>query len=146
MGHFCSGVVIVTAQTPNGPAGFTCQTFGSLSLEPILVMFSAGQSSQSWPKIREVGNLVINILAADQERLARVFATSGVDKFDAVSWEPATNGAPMLGGALAHIEGTVNDVVTYGDHDVVIVDVTHVHATSGLPLAYFRGGYGTFAV
>jgi 3-hydroxy-9,10-secoandrosta-1,3,5(10)-triene-9,17-dione monooxygenase reductase component len=103
--HFVTGVVVVSAHSSEGLAGFTCQTFGSLSLEPMLVFFSASTQSQSWPLVRRAGTVGINILAADQESLARVFATRSVDKFADVAWSGAPGGAPLLAGALAHLEG-----------------------------------------
>ena len=142
VGHFVTGVVVVTAQSPQGLAGFTCQSFGSLSLEPTLVSFGASAASQSWPKVRSSPTVGINILASDQEDLARVFATSGVDKFEGVTWTPGIGGAPMIVGALAFLEGRVVAVSTHGDHDLVVVEVDQYEHFAGSPLVYYRGGYG----
>ncbi|MEO9180270.1 MAG: flavin reductase family protein [Acidimicrobiales bacterium] len=143
LGHFVTGVVVVTASTPDGPAGFTCQTFGSISLEPSLISFSARTASQSWPRIREVGVLGINILSAQQEPLAKIFATTGTEKFAGVSWSPGPGGAPLIEGALAHLEGCVQSVSAHGDHDIVVVVVDFATSRSGRPLVYFRGGFST---
>jgi flavin reductase (DIM6/NTAB) family NADH-FMN oxidoreductase RutF len=145
LGHYATGLVVVTAATADGPAGFTCQTFGSLSLQPTLVTFAANSAGHSWGLVRQ-GQLVgISILSADQEPLARRFATTGVDKFDGTAWEKAPDGSPLLDGALAHIEGRISGVTTHGDHDVAVVEVTYVHARSGHPLIYFRGGFSELA-
>jgi flavin reductase (DIM6/NTAB) family NADH-FMN oxidoreductase RutF len=145
LGHYATGLVIVTAATSEGPAGFTCQTFGSLSLDPTLVMFAASSEGSSWSRVRECARVGVSVLSADQEPLARRFATSGVDKFEGVPWEKAPEGSPLLEGALAHIEGNLATIATYGDHDVAVVGVTYVHAHSGHPLIYFRGGFGELA-
>jgi 3-hydroxy-9,10-secoandrosta-1,3,5(10)-triene-9,17-dione monooxygenase reductase component len=142
LSHFVTGVVVVSANSNEGLAGFTCQTFGSLSLEPMLVSFSANTRSQSWPQVRRAETLGINILASDQEQLARVFATRGADKFAGVGWSSAPGGAPLLDGALAHLEGRVNSVTTHGDHDLVVVAIDFVEVQSGNPLVYYRGGFG----
>ena len=63
IGAFASGVVVVTAYGPDGPIGFTCQSFSSLSLDPPLVNFSPARTSSSWPRIREVGRFCVNVLA-----------------------------------------------------------------------------------
>ncbi|MDE3107834.1 MAG: flavin reductase family protein, partial [Acidobacteriota bacterium] len=118
LGRYPTGVVVITAATPDGPAGFTCQTFGSLSLKPMLVSFAATSRSNSWPKIRDVGVIGVNVLRDDQESIARAFATSGVDKFADVTWFTGSNGAPLLDGVLATLEGRIEVVATYGDHDV----------------------------
>lgn len=146
VGHFASGVVVITAMTENGPVGFTCQSFGSLSLEPILVSFAARTDGNSWPKIQEVGTLAVNVLSSRQETIARVFATSEADKFIGVPWTPGVLGAPIIADSLAHLEGHVVSVNSFGDHDVVVVGVEHVLSRDGLPLVYFRGGFGSFAV
>ena len=146
LGHFATGVVIVSANSSEGPAGFTCQTFGSLSLNPMLVSFSANIQSQSWPRVRRAGTVGINILGSDQEELARVFATRGADKFAGVAWSSAPGGAPLLDGALAHIEGRIRSVTTHGDHDLVVVEVDFVDVLSGSPLVYYRGGFGVLDV
>ena len=145
LGHYATGLVVVTAATADGPAGFTCQTFGSLSLQPPLVTFAASSAGHSWGLVRQ-GELVgISILSADQEPLARRFATTGLDKFDGTAWEKGPDGSPLLDGALAHIEGRISGVTTHGDHDVAVVEVTYVHARSGHPLIYFRGGFSELA-
>jgi 3-hydroxy-9,10-secoandrosta-1,3,5(10)-triene-9,17-dione monooxygenase reductase component len=145
VGHFATGVAIVTGTTPEGPAGFTCQSFGSLSLEPILISFAAANTSLSWPRIRDRGVLGVSVLAEDQEAVARVFATSGVDKFATVSWTGAPQGSPLLDGALAHLEGRLLSVARHGDHELVTVEVRYMAAHAGKPLLYYRGGFGLLA-
>lgn len=143
LGHFVTGVVVVTAQTAEGPAGFTCQTFGSLSLEPMLVSFAANATGQSWSRIREQRFVSLNILSSAQEALARVFAQSGVDKFAGVAWSSGDPvGAPLLEGALAHLSGEIIDIATHGDHDIAVVSVSHALSHPGEPLIYYRGGFG----
>jgi flavin reductase (DIM6/NTAB) family NADH-FMN oxidoreductase RutF len=136
--------VVVTAAGVDGPLGFTCQTFGSLSLEPLLVSFSARAASKSWPQIRKRGQMAVNVLAAHQESIARAFATSASDKFDGVAWGPGINGAPLIAGALAHLEVRLIDVANFGDHDVAVAAVEAVDSSDGAPLVYYRGGFGSF--
>jgi flavin reductase (DIM6/NTAB) family NADH-FMN oxidoreductase RutF len=145
MGHFATGVVVVTAISEPGPVGFTCQSFASLSVEPMLVTFAARSESSSWPQIRRAGHLAINVLTNRQEALARVFATTAADKFAGVAWRPGEHGAPLLADALATIEGHLVTVATHGDHDIAVVAVEHAHAQDGSPLVYYRRGFGTFA-
>ena len=145
LGRYATGVVVITAHSPEGPVGFTSQTFGSLSLEPMLISFAATTRSTSWPKIRDVGVIGVNILRDDQESLARTFATSGIDKFANVTWSPGQNGAPLIEGTLATLEGRIEVVSTYGDHDVVVVAVDEARAYGGEPLVYYRGGFNVLA-
>jgi 3-hydroxy-9,10-secoandrosta-1,3,5(10)-triene-9,17-dione monooxygenase reductase component len=145
LGHFATGLVVVTADTPDGPAGFTCQTFGSLSLDPPLVLFAASSSGASWGRVRQSSVVAINVLAADQEAVARLFATSGADKFVDHDGARGPGGSPWLTGALAHLEGRVVGLSTHGDHDVCVVAVTTMRTGTGQPLIYFRGGFRELA-
>jgi flavin reductase (DIM6/NTAB) family NADH-FMN oxidoreductase RutF len=144
VGHFASGVVLVTGMHRSGPSGFTCQSFFSLSLRPPMVAVAAGRSSTSWPKVADTGRLCVNVLASDQEDLARTFSLSGADKFAGVGWSPSTNGAPRLHGALAWIDCTVADVFEGGDHLIVTARVDGLDVGSGKPLIFYRGGFGGF--
>ena len=139
--RFATGVVVVTAETPEGPAGFTCQTFGSLSLEPQLVTFAAAVDGRSWAQVRATGVVGINILGVDQVDEARRFATTGADRFATGEWTPAPAGSPLLVGAIAHVEGPIVSVLTHGDHDVAIVRADFVAAYDGQPLVFFRAGF-----
>jgi 3-hydroxy-9,10-secoandrosta-1,3,5(10)-triene-9,17-dione monooxygenase reductase component len=144
LGHFASGVVVVTAIHEERPAGLTCQSFFSLSLDPPLVAFAPGRGSTSWPKVSAAGNLCINVLGSEQEALARTFANSGVDKFDGVGWTPAANGAPRLDGSLAWIDCNVEQSYEAGDHYLVVARVEGIETGHGHPLIFYRGGFGGF--
>lgn len=145
LGHYLTGVVVITALSPSGPVGFTCQTFGSLSLESSTVFFAASSTSKSWARMQEVGVIGINILSDDQALLARVFATSGTDKFAEVGWFAAPGGSPLLEGSLAYLEGILQEVAHHGDHDIAVAHVDYAATRPGAPLAYFRGGFHELA-
>ncbi len=145
LGHFCTGVVVVTALADGEPVGMTCQSFSSLSLDPPLVLFSASHSSTSWPRIRATGSFAVNILSAQQERISRMFAASGTDKFAGVDWAPGVVGAPLLGGCVAHIECRLESVYPGGDHDIVVgAPLALREEPAHEPLLFFRSGYGRF--
>jgi flavin reductase (DIM6/NTAB) family NADH-FMN oxidoreductase RutF len=145
LGHFPTGVTVITATTPDGPVGMAIGSFASLSLDPPQVLFCAGQHSSTWPKLRDVGHFCVNLLAESQEDVCRVFASKADDKFAEIGWKRSGNGSPLLDGVLASIDCTIEQVVPSGDHDVVIGAVTdlEVHHEGG-PLLFFRSGYGRF--
>ena len=145
LSHFATGIVVVTAHDTE-PIGMTCQSFSSVSLDPPLVMFCPAHSSQTWPRIREVGIFAVNILAADQEAICRKFAVSGADKFTGVGWSPGLTGAPILSGVIAHIECRLEAVTVGGDHDIVTGRPLYVGESPGTaPLLFFRSQYGGFS-
>ena len=146
LGHFCTGVTVITTVDEDGPAGFACQSFAALSLDPPLVLFCPSRSSVTWPRIARAGHFCANVLAAGQEKLARVFGTRGADKFEGVSWSPAPSGAPILAGALTWVGCTVEAVHEAGDHHVVLGRVTDLGAVGReRPLLFYRGRYGVTA-
>jgi 3-hydroxy-9,10-secoandrosta-1,3,5(10)-triene-9,17-dione monooxygenase reductase component len=143
LGHFVSGIVVVTATGPEGPLGFTCQSFASLSLDPPLVSFAPARTSSTWPRIRAVGVFCVNVLAADHQELSIGFARSGVDKFDGVAWRSGPSGAPVLEGVSAWIDCALWNEYDGGDHTIAIGRVLDLGADPArLPLLYYRGRYG----
>ena len=91
LGHFPTGVTVMTAMHDGKPVGMAVGSFTSLSLEPPQVLFCAGKSSSSWPKIEAHGSFCVNILADDQEDVSRVFASKAEDKFTEIGWKHTAN-------------------------------------------------------
>jgi len=147
LGHFVSGIVVVTAVGADGPLGFTCQSFSSLSLDPPLVSLAPARTSTTWPRIRAVGAFCVNVLAAEHEDLSAAFARSGVDKFAGVAWTPAPSGAPVIEGVSAWVDCALWAEYDGGDHTIAIGRVRDLGADpSRPPLLYYRGRYGATAV
>ncbi|MFI7099912.1 flavin reductase family protein [Streptomyces sp. NPDC050161] len=158
LGHFASGVTVITAPEPEstesaegaaGPAGFACQSFASLSLDPPLVTFMVARTSTTWPRIARAGVFCVNILGAEQGPLCRQFAVSGADKFAGVRHTPApATGSPRLAETPAWIDCTIQAVHTGGDHLIVVgrVDAlgTDPAAAGAGPLLFHRGAFGGF--
>ncbi|MEU9862952.1 flavin reductase family protein [Streptomyces sp. NPDC047971] len=148
LGHFASGVTVVTAPGPDGPAGFACQSFASLSLDPPLVAFMVARTSTTWPRIAHAGAFCVNILGADQGELCLGFARSGADKFAGVGYDDApVTGSPRLAGAPAWVDCTVATVHTGGDHLIVVgrVEALGTRDEDGEPLLFHRGRFGRFS-
>jgi flavin reductase (DIM6/NTAB) family NADH-FMN oxidoreductase RutF/DNA-binding IclR family transcriptional regulator len=147
LGHFPTGVVVVTAVQDNGePAGMAVGSFTSVSLDPPLVAFLPDRSSSSFPKIRAAGSFCINVLGGDQEHVCRAFAARGADKYAAVAWRAASSGSPVLDGVVAWIDCDIDQVLEAGDHYIVLGRVRDLAVTDKVsPLLFFRGGYGQFS-
>ena len=141
-GTFASGLTVITSSTPQGPAGFTCQSFASLSLEPALVTFSPARTSSTWPVLRDAGSFTVNILPAEHQHLAGQFARSGTDKFAGVSHTSSPLGNPILDDALAWIDCELHAEYDGGDHTIVVASVRHLSARNDAePLLFFKGRY-----
>ncbi|GGT87526.1 flavin reductase family protein [Streptomyces lateritius] len=146
LGHFASGVTVVTAPGAEGPAGFACQSFASLSLDPPLIAFMVARTSTTWPRIARAGVFCVNILGADQGQLCLGFAKSGADRFAGVGHAPApVTGSPRLEGVPAWVDCTIAQVHTGGDHLIVVgrVEALGAEETDG-PLLFHRGRFGRF--
>ncbi|MFB6697158.1 flavin reductase family protein [Streptomyces rubiginosohelvolus] len=144
LGHFASGITVVTARDADGPTGFACQSFASLSLDPPLVTFMVARTSTTWPRIARAGSFCVNILGTEQGALCRGFAVSGADKFAGVAYgdAPAT-GSPLLDSVPAWIDCRIHAVHTGGDHLIVVGRVEALGAEEeGEPLLFHRGAFG----
>ena len=145
LGHFASGVVVVTGAADDGPCGFTCQSFFAASLEPQLVVVSPSVSSTSWPKVAETGAFCANILTEEQEAMSRAFAVSGGDKFQGVGWRAGSTGSPIINDVLAWVDCRIETAHEAGDHLLVVGRVVDMGYSHGRPLLFYRGGFGGFS-
>src|SRR5262249_10345669 len=129
-GHFreamsltASGVTVVATDGPAGRAGLTVSTLCSLSLEPPSVLLSIHHDSRTLPIILETGSFVANVLGAEQERFAEIFAGRVPElrenRFAEGVWTVLQTGSPALEGALCAFDCKVADVFTFGSHKIV---------------------------
>ena len=140
LGHFPSGVTIVTAVHDGVPVGFTCQAFNSLSLDPPMVSFAVSRASKTRPRILATGRFCVNVLAADQQFLCRRFAAPSPDRFHGVGWRYSPAGSPVLDGVVAWVDCTVAAEYPAGDHTIVLGNVTDLDcARECEPLVFLRG-------
>lgn len=145
LGHVPTGVTVVTAETGDRPVGITIGSFTSVSLDPPLVGFLPGKTSDSWPSILEAGSFCVNVLAADQGDVCWAFAKENPDKYVGIGWRPAPSGSPILDGVLAWIDCEIHAVAEAGDHWWVmgLVRDLAVERDTG-PLVFYRGALGGF--
>ncbi|MEU1280808.1 flavin reductase family protein [Streptomyces sp. NPDC005805] len=138
-----AGVVVVTADAGSGPVGFTATSLTSLSLEPPLVSFGIATGSSSWPHIRRAETAVVNFLGAEQEDVARRFATSGIDRFAApTAWHRLPQGEPVLDGTAGLLHLAIERFVPAGDHRIVVARVLGAELDEGRrPLVFHDGAY-----
>lgn len=142
-GQFATGVVVITGNDDDGPAGFTAQSFTSVSLDPPLVSICRGKEVASWARIGPSGRFCVNVLAEDQEALSRTFATKEADKFAGIGYDASiTPAGPVLAGILAWLACRIRSEHEAGDHLIVVADVDDLGLGEGTrPLIFYRGGY-----
>jgi flavin reductase (DIM6/NTAB) family NADH-FMN oxidoreductase RutF len=143
-GKFATGITIVTVIGPDGlPHGMTVNSFTSVSLEPPLVLVCIDRKATILPKLQAARYFGINVLSESQQDLSAQFARRGMDRFEAVPWFPGELSVPLLDGALAQYECSVNSVTEGGDHLIFIGEVQHLQCFAGRPLLYYASGYAT---
>ena len=143
LGHYPTGVAVVTTMTAEGPVGMAVNSFTSVSLAPPLVLFCPAAASTTWPVLRGPGTVAVNVLSASQEPVSRLFARRDVDRFASVDWVPGENGAPLLTDALGWLECSIGDEYPAGDHTIVTAQVNRIGLNQRLDsaLVFFRGRY-----
>lgn len=143
MGHFATGVTVVTSHDGAGKlGGLTANSVASVSLDPPLVLVCVDKTSDSYPLFGASQSFAINILANEQETLSRRFAKSGGDKFTGVAYRVGTTGCPILGDTIAFLDCRVRYTFEAGDHTIYVGEAVEIEVRSESdPLLYFRGGY-----
>jgi flavin reductase (DIM6/NTAB) family NADH-FMN oxidoreductase RutF len=147
IGHFPSGVSVVTTRTPAGaPCGLTASAVCSLSLNPTLLLVCVEKGADTHDCIAQAGYFAVNVLAEGKgETLARRFAMGEPgEKFVGIAFRDERTGAPVLDEALAWMDCRVAGQARGGDHTVFMGEVMAADAVEGTPLVYYRGGYGRF--
>jgi flavin reductase (DIM6/NTAB) family NADH-FMN oxidoreductase RutF len=147
MGHFATGVTVVTTLDGGRPQGITVNALSSVSLDPPLVMVALDRRRFITPAVRRAGRFAVNVLAEEQQALSDCFAnaavTPGREEFCGAAWNPGASGMPLLEGAIATLECEVVDTFSAGDHDLFIGLVGDVAnpAHHPMPLLYYRRHY-----
>jgi flavin reductase ActVB len=141
-GKFASGITVVTVQDASGAShGMTANSFTSVSLTPPLVLVCVDRNAIILEHFRSSPYFGINILSAGQRQLSDQFAGRGYDRFQGVEWYAGQTGVPLLPVVLATIECSLWDLVTAGDHDIVIGEVLHANCQDGDPLVFYSSQY-----
>lgn len=150
VGRFATGVTVVTTVLPGGEKhAMTCNSFTSVSLDPVLVLFCAEKIARFHDAVLETGTWAVSVLSTDHERASRHFARRGRElrqQFADIPTVPGVlTGAPVLEGALAALECRTVSTTDAGDHTVVMGEVlgTALPEPCAAPLLYFAGGYRT---
>lgn len=147
MGHFATGISVVTALEGTRPHGITVNAFSSVSLEPALVMVALDRRRYITPIVRDAGRYAVNVLGADQQALSDCFAhapvSPGREDFCGAKWHPGPTALPLIDGSIATLECTIVETFSAGDHDLFIgrVDSLEQHDKDVAPLLYYRRRY-----
>jgi len=145
MGHFASGVTVMTTTTAGRMHGMTVSAFASQSLDPLLILVSVERSTEMHKLVMASRAFAINVLGDHAEGTARFFADNarleGPEFIDG-AYRIGLSGAPLLNEAVAYLEATVDSTLEAGDHSIIVGRVTALEVRSDAqPLVYYRSGY-----
>jgi flavin reductase (DIM6/NTAB) family NADH-FMN oxidoreductase RutF len=142
MGMLPTGVTVVTATGPDGPAGATANAVSSLSIEPMLMLACLDRGSRTLLAVQAANRFAVSVLHAGQENVARAFATKApvADKWEGVGWHNR-DGLPAIDDALVWVACELRDVIGGGDHVIVTGEVRELETGEGDPLVFHEGGY-----
>ncbi len=144
LGRFATGITLITTQTDQGPAGFTANSFASVSLDPALVLWSAARASARFAIFAAAKSYSIHILAQDQADLAARFVRGGAG-FDGLQRAASIDGSPILPQTLARFDCHQHSLHDGGDHLIIVGRVVQFSLRDGAPLLFSQGQYGQFS-
>jgi flavin reductase (DIM6/NTAB) family NADH-FMN oxidoreductase RutF len=141
-GRFATGVAVITSAGTAGAGGMTANALCSLSLDPLLALVCFENNARTLPIVRQAGRFGVNLLAAGQEELARVFASKlpEAEKLQGVAHR-FEQGVPIIEGTIAWAACDLHELIAGGDHTIAIGRVTSLGLGDGEPLLWFAGGY-----
>jgi flavin reductase len=141
MGHFATGVTVVTAYQDGKIHGMTANAVASLSLHPPLILAAVDKSAAMHATLMQSRCFAMNILTQDQEHLSRRFAMRGVKDVTDLTRIKAVSGSPILADALAWVDCRLAEILPGCDHDIFIGEILAGDCREGAPLLYYGGKY-----
>jgi flavin reductase (DIM6/NTAB) family NADH-FMN oxidoreductase RutF len=139
--RFPTGVAIASVMNEDGlPRGLTVSSFTSVSLDPPLILICIHKGSKLLPHFRRSW-FGMNVLSEDQEELSMIFSCRESTQTNLVEWRLGRTGAPLLSNVLAVFECSVREIVTGGDHEILVAEVAEISSEEGVPLVRFSSAY-----
>ena len=144
-GRFATGVAVVTSAAAAGSGGMTANALCSVSLEPLLALVCFENNARTLSIVREAGRFGVNVLGADQEEIAGVFASKlpESEKLEGVAHRYQA-GVPIIDGALSCVVCSLRELIAGGDHTIAIGEVVAMGLGEGEPLLWYAGRYHDF--
>jgi flavin reductase (DIM6/NTAB) family NADH-FMN oxidoreductase RutF len=137
-GHFPSGVIAIAAEVDGTRIGLAASTFVPVSLDPPLVSFCVQNTSETWPKLKDLPSLGISVLGEAHDDAARTLAAKTGDRFAGLETVSRKSGAVFVSGTSVWLESVIEQLVPAGDHTIVILRVSHITVHADVPPIVFH--------
>lgn len=137
MANYPTGVTVVTAIDENdNPIGLTVNSFASVSLDPLLILWSIDKRVSTYESFQKVDKFAVNILSDNQADIAALFASRNSDRFASCEWTLSANHLPIINGAAATLRCNVFKRIEAGDHTIIIGEISEITVEKKSPLVY----------
>jgi flavin reductase (DIM6/NTAB) family NADH-FMN oxidoreductase RutF len=143
MGNYPTGVTVVTTVNEQGvPLGLTVNSFASVSLDPLLILWSIDKRVSSYEEFIKTDKFAVHVLASDQSDICSLFASKGVDRFGNCEWKLSEHSLPIIAGASGVMQCKMYKTIEAGDHTILIGEVIDIISEKKEPLLYHRRKFG----
>jgi flavin reductase (DIM6/NTAB) family NADH-FMN oxidoreductase RutF len=143
MGHFATGVTVITTRSGDEVRGMTANSVASISLEPLSVLVCVNHEAITH-RILSAGQVFcVNILSDAQEALSRACARPDTPEaaLEGVPYRLGESGAPILEGTLAYLDCKLTAAFEYGTHTIFVGEPIDLAFSDARPLIFYRGRY-----
>jgi len=137
-GHFPSGVIAIAAEVDGNKVGLAASTFVPVSLDPPLVSFCVQNTSETWPKLKDLPSLGISVLGESHDEAARTLAAKTGDRFAGLSTVSRESGAVFVEGTSVWLESAIEQMIPAGDHTIVVLRVCDITVHEDVPPIVFH--------
>ena len=143
-GTFPTGVTIITTKKNNIDYGFTANSFTSVSLNPLLVLFCLDKNAKSIEALDKNEFFIVNVLSKSQEKICFQFANSELspkERFENISTKISKKGIKIISNSCSFIECKIKEIYDGGDHYIYIGECVNGEINEEIkdPLIYHRG-------
>ncbi|MDQ0229571.1 flavin reductase family protein [Metabacillus malikii] len=142
MGNYPTGVTVVTTVTSEGtPIGLTVNSFASVSIDPLLILWSIDKRVSTYEEFTKTNKFAVHVLASDQGDLCSLFASKGTDRFANCEWR-LKEGLPILADVAGVLHCHTYKTIDAGDHTILIGEVVEIESDKKEPLLYHKRKFG----
>lgn len=143
MGNYPTGVTVVTTVDESGtPLGLTVNSFASVSIDPLLILWSIDKNVSSYEPFSKTDKFAVHVLADDQADICSLFAMKGTDRFGSCEWKLSEHNLPIIAGASGVLQCKTFKTIDAGDHTILIGEVIDIKNYKKDPLLYHRRKFG----
>ncbi|SDY77219.1 flavin reductase family protein [Bacillus sp. 166amftsu] len=143
MGNYPTGVTVVTTVDEHQvPLGLTVNSFASVSIDPIIILWSIDKRVSSYKSFIKTDKFAVHVLSSDQGDICNLFASKGTDRFKNCEWTLSEQNLPIISGTAGVLQCKTAKTIEAGDHTILIGEVMDIQYENKEPLLYHQRNIG----